>query len=46
MLEDMGDEVRRPQIKWLPEDNRTLFTFWTCLQLERCVSPCLSCEPN
>ncbi|OBT51349.1 hypothetical protein VE04_09078 [Pseudogymnoascus sp. 24MN13] len=34
MLEDMGDAVRRPQIKWLPEDNRTLFTFWTCLQLE------------
>ncbi|OBT71578.1 hypothetical protein VF21_09296 [Pseudogymnoascus sp. 05NY08] len=34
MLEDMGDTERRPQIKWLPEDNRTLFTFWTCLQLE------------
>ncbi|KFY42362.1 hypothetical protein V494_02450 [Pseudogymnoascus sp. VKM F-4513 (FW-928)] len=34
MLEDMGDEVRLPQIKWLPDDNRTLFTFWTCLQLE------------
>ncbi|ELR05856.1 hypothetical protein VC83_08305 [Pseudogymnoascus destructans] len=34
MLEDMGDVVRRPQIRWLPEDNPTLFTFWTCLQLE------------
>ncbi|KFZ15957.1 hypothetical protein V501_02491 [Pseudogymnoascus sp. VKM F-4519 (FW-2642)] len=34
MLEDTGDEVRRTQVKWLPDDNRTLFTFWTCLQLE------------
>mgnify|MGYP001610893632 CR=1 FL=1 len=46
MQEDMGDEVRQTQIKWLPDDNRTLFTFWTCLQLERWVSQSLSCELN
>ncbi|KFY59113.1 hypothetical protein V497_04497 [Pseudogymnoascus sp. VKM F-4516 (FW-969)] len=34
MLEDMSDPVRRSRVRWLPDDNRTLFTFWTCLQLE------------
>lgn len=35
MQEDLGDPDKQKDVKWPPKDNRNLFTFWTCLQLER-----------
>lgn len=34
MQEDMGDSAKQKDVEWHPEDNRILFAYWTCLQLE------------
>ncbi|KFY31510.1 hypothetical protein V493_01039 [Pseudogymnoascus sp. VKM F-4281 (FW-2241)] len=34
MQEEVGNTEPNVEVKWLPGDNHTLFTFWTCLQLE------------
>ncbi|KFZ17341.1 hypothetical protein V501_01777 [Pseudogymnoascus sp. VKM F-4519 (FW-2642)] len=34
MQEDLGNPDKQKDVKWPPKDNRILFTFWTCLQLE------------